>query len=380
MTLDRISLAGLELAPPQVWGGIRVVPLLRASSHHDLRLGKRRYDDVAVVSLDGELNAPGIKYVSYVPHGLVVDWTHDGAPVAAFGGRLDERADGKRLRSGVRLVHRMVRRIDENRLRLLPLHVAMEGFLALCFGGPDIAWSEYSQSAIRDGLSPRYERAVSGHAIYGLEAALRVFEIHERQVGMLLFVADAFTSAFVVPSSADYRLLHRSLLEDFYGPLVLEHSLYAFETPMAVDVDASNVRSLADLRENLLLMRAEWAAFSAEMAAGLLDVRLKSQHVYKAGPFVLERFVSELNLDGENHIGEAIVRSATGEIEYLKTYRLSAAQTRRAYLLQQLAAHRWSLERTAEALQQTKDALIRRIEGAGFGYLIKPHVLEAANR
>jgi len=56
----------------------------------------------------------------------------------------------------------------------------------------------------------------------------------------------------------------------------------------------------------------------------------------------LQRFRSSLDVTDINHLGEAIVRE-DGTIEYLKTYRLSAKQTRRAYLLQVLAAHSWNL-------------------------------------
>jgi len=81
----------------------------------------------------------------------------------------------------------------------------------------------------------------------------------------------------------------------------------------------------------------------------------------------------------ENHLGEAIVRK-DGTLEYLKTYRLSAAQSRRAYLLSQLANHGWHIKETANALRLTYDDFILRFEKAGFGYLLKEHVLKAAHK
>ncbi|AFE07164.1 hypothetical protein COCOR_06844 [Corallococcus coralloides DSM 2259] len=99
--------------------------------------------------------------------------------------------------------------------------------------------------------------------------------------------------------------------------------------------------------------------------------------VYEAGPFHLQRFITGLSPSEENHMGEAILRG-DGTVEYLKTYRLSAAQTRRAYLLKQLAQGGWSLERTAEHLKTTQDELIVRLRNAGFGYQLKEHVLKAA--
>jgi len=380
--LEAAELRGLELAPSQVWGGIRIVPLLRREIREDLRLAKRSYDeDLMVVSLDGELIAPGVKYLSYVPHGLVVSWSADGTAAAAYGTQFESR-DGKRFGKGpctVRVAHRMARREDKNRLRFLPLHLAMEGFLALHFGGPEVAWSEYSRRATTTGLDPRTEQSVPGWWIHGLEDALRVFEIHERQVGVLLFVAEALASAFVVPHPDDYRALHRTLLEDFYGTLLFHYGLHATASRMEATIDERNVSSLADLRRELGKMRAEWGTFHAEMATGLFGKKLRSERIYRAGPFQLQRFATDLNPSEENHIGEAMVRE-TGELEYLKTFRLSAAQTRRAFLLSQLASQNWNLDATAVLLRQSKDELVRRLEKAGFGYLLKEHVLQAARR
>ncbi|MCC5613065.1 hypothetical protein LC612_41930 [Nostoc sp. CHAB 5834] len=127
--LADISLKGLEIAPSQIRGAVRIVPLLRHQVRNDLRLLRRNYDeDLAVVSLAGEMTAPGMKYFSYVPHGLVLSWTNDGSPVGAFGGQLF-KTDGKQLNCGcasVRLMHRMVKRESSNQLRFLPLHLAMD--------------------------------------------------------------------------------------------------------------------------------------------------------------------------------------------------------------------------------------------------------------
>ncbi|GAX44160.1 hypothetical protein NIES4075_51770 [Tolypothrix sp. NIES-4075] len=97
-------------------------------------------------------------------------------------------------------------------------------------------------NALSHGLGCRFESSFSGHYIPGLEDALRVFEIHETQVGVLVFIAEAFTSAFIVSTPQHYRVLHTSLLEDFYGLL--------YDTTFMVDlsVDESKINSLADLR------------------------------------------------------------------------------------------------------------------------------------
>ena len=64
--LSQLVPRGLTFAPPQLWGGVRLVPLLRDEVRNDLRFTKRRYDaDVMAVDVG---NA---EYWSFVPHGRV---------------------------------------------------------------------------------------------------------------------------------------------------------------------------------------------------------------------------------------------------------------------------------------------------------------------
>ena len=374
--LTDISLQGLEIACSQVRGAVRIVPLLRENVRSDLRLMKRSYnEDLTAVSLEKNIN-----YYSYVPHGLVMSWTDDGSPVAAFGGQMRKsKSDGERLDFGcasVRLMHRMRKRESNNQLRFLPLHLAMEGFLSMFFSGPDIAWSEYSKYALSHGLGCRYETAVEGRYIARLEDALRVFEIYPKQVGVLIFVAEALASAFVVPTPEDYRLLHASLLEDFYGELIYQYGLmYDTTFPMDVSINESEINDLKSLRLAIEKMRTDWASFQGFMAEGILGRQLQSKIVYNAGPFRLQRFITDIQLKQENHIGEAIVRE-NGELEYLKTFRLSVAQTKRVYLLSKLAEHNWNINATAEALGNNYDQFVHRLEKAGFGYLLNQQVRE----
>jgi hypothetical protein len=380
--LTAISLSGLDMAPSQVRGAIRLVPLLRQRERGDLRLTRRSYQDTAIyVSLDGPLLDPGVKYVSYVPHGLVLSWEPTGA-VAARGTQMAVQ-EGKSFRFGssnIRVLPRMAKREAGNQLRFLPLHLAMEGFLSLYFSGPEIAWTEYSRRAIRQGLNPRWESVVDGRAIAGFEDALRTFEIHDGQCGVLVFVAGSLASAFVVPSAEDYKTLHRTLIEDFYGELVYQYALY-HSGPLALEarIDERSVGNLADLREELNRTRTEWANYHGVMAGDLIGRAARSQFVYQAGAFTLQRFMTDLDPKNENHLGEAIVRD-DGTLEYLKTYRLSAAQTRRAYLLSQLAEADWNLDDAATNLKTTRPELLHRLEKAGFGYLIAEHVLAAARK
>ncbi len=381
--ITTLALNGLEIAPSQVRGTVRLVPLLRRNAPGDLRLARRAYqEDVAVVSLAGELSAPGVKYLSYIPHGLVMSWNSDGSAVSAFGANL-QGSDGKRFAgssASLRVLPRMAKRESKHQLRFLPMHLAMEGFLSLAFFGPEIAWSEYSRHAIRRGLDPRWETVYGGEEIAGFDDALRVFEIHEDQVGVLVFVADALASAFVTPNPTDYRALHGTLLHDFYGELIYQYGLlYADASPFMVSLDEAEIGDLAELRAALGRIRSDWAEFQGFMAGDLLGRTVRAERVYQAGPFTLQRFLTNLDPAQENHIGEAIVRD-DGRLEYLKTYRLSAAQTRRAYLLSQLSEADWNLDLTAQRLGTTTAELILRLEKSGFGYLIMQHVRDAARK
>jgi len=367
----RLNLKGLEMAPSQVWGGVRLVPLLRRNCPGDLRLSLRSYDaDQTVVDLDDET-----VYSSYVPHALVTSWSDDGTPIANRGGCLLKGSD--KLKTGLvsgRKLEGMAHREEPNRLRFLPMHLAMEGFLGLHFAGPDIAWDDYSADAI-DGLGCRTEYTYDGYEIRGLADALRVFEIHEQQVGVLVFVADALASAFVVSHPDDYRALHKSLIEDFYGELIYKYGyLYPHSNRLETYIDEKKVDSLADLRQALAKMRSDWAQFQATMAFRLFEREVLSKQIHQMGPFQLQQFLQKIELRNENHIGEAIIRE-DGTLEYLKTYRLSAEQCRRGDLLTQLAKHDWNIDATAKAFQYTYDQLILYIEKLGFGYLLKKNNL-----
>ena len=83
----------IHFASSQVWGSIRLVPLIRKEPMADIRISKRSYaSDFSMVRVDKKSS-----YFSYIPHGLVVDWSSDGLPMVAYGASLDtpEFMDGK---------------------------------------------------------------------------------------------------------------------------------------------------------------------------------------------------------------------------------------------------------------------------------------------
>ncbi|MEU8053401.1 ARPP-2 domain-containing protein [Micromonospora haikouensis] len=374
-----IDLTGLAAGPSQTWGAVRLVPLLRPVPITDLRLHARLYDpdELSMVR-----TGPRTAYLSYLPHAFVATWTTDATPAAAYGTQLRDPADTG-APTGIRLAsrRRMARREDRQRLRFLPLHLAMEGYLTLQFGGPPVAWQEWTRDAVTRGLSPRVEASYTGATITGLDEALRVFEIHPDQCGMLLYVADALAAAFVVPHPDDYRALHPTLLQDFYGELLFHYTqLYPAVPDFTFRLDDTRIASIADLRAQLARVNADWAASHVLMADGLLTAeRLTSTPVQRMGRFTLSRFLPAFDPDAENHIGETITDEA-GALAYLKTFRLSAAQTRRGHLLSQLAATDWDLDATAAALRTDRDGLIRRLDRAGFGRLLRRDIIDSSRR
>ncbi|WP_137989709.1 ARPP-2 domain-containing protein [Streptomyces vilmorinianum] len=370
--MTRIDLTGLEVRPAQVWGGVRLVPLVRPEPVEGLRLHREVYGNAGSVDLGDRTT-----YTSYIPHGFVADWSGKGAEGAAYGTRL---GDGEPRAVPVRRHHRLAkRRNGEKRLRFLPLHLALEGYLALHFGGPSVVWDEWSQQAVRQGLSPRAEAAYAGWSVPGLSEALRVFEIHPGQCGLMLYVADALAAAFVVPHPRDYRVLHPTLIEDLYGELVHQYAFYGAPVPeftARIRDEAGSVRTLADLRAAARAQERAWAeAHDGLMARDLLDTSYAFERVYRMDSYDLYRFLPPFHRGGEEqHIGE-LIADHKGRTLYLKTFRLSENQIRRGHLLRRLADCDWHLEQTAEALGTTYAEVVRRVTAAGFGSLLNAHVI-----
>ncbi|MDT0265512.1 hypothetical protein RM844_04305 [Streptomyces sp. DSM 44915] len=368
-----LDLAGLDVRPAQVWGAVRLVPLVRPEPIADLRLHQQVYGEATGVVEVGRRRA----YVSYVPHGFVASWSRDGGPAAAYGTQFLDGADPAPATVGLRFHRGMSRRQARGRLRFLPLHLALEGYLALHFGGPSIAWEEWSARALRRGLTPRVEEAYLGADVRGLADALRVFEIHPGQCGVLLHVADTLAAAFVVPHPDDYRALHSTLVRDLYGELIHRYAMLMPAVPdFRARIPEAGIRSLAALRAAAAEQETAWARFHDEvMTGGLLTDDYTWRSVYRMGRFRLSRFLPSFRPKRENHIGEAIVDGA-GRVAYLKTFRLSESQIRRGHLLTRLAAHDWHLGETAAELGLTRAQLGLRLEGAGFGALLRQDVLD----
>ncbi|WNI25142.1 ARPP-2 domain-containing protein [Streptomyces sp. ITFR-16] len=373
--MNRLELNGLTARPAQVWGGIRLVPLVREKPVEGLRLHREVYaaDGPAVVEV-----GPRAHYTSYIPHGFVADWSGEGARSATYGTQLagpgGEGAPPRTMKLPRHRHHRLAKRQPGDRLRFLPLHLALEGYLALHFGGPSTAWEEWSRRALRDGLSPRGEDAYMGWSVRGLGDALRTFEIHPGQCGVMVYAADTLAAAFVVPHPGDYRLLHPTLIEDLYGELVHQYAMYGAPVPEfgARIADGPGLRTLAALRAAAREQEREWAeAHDTLFARELLDSSYGFERVYRMGAFTLWRFLPPFLRDrGGQHIGETIT-DHKGQVAYLKTFRLSEAQVRRGHLLHRLDDADWRLPLAAQALGTGEKELRARIRAAGFESLLR---------
>ena len=384
-----LALTGLETGRAQVRGGVRMVPLLRRRPIEGLRLHPRLTGgDIAVV---GSRRRP--RYVGYVPHAYVATWGDEaasaaygtwlsdverGAPSGAEAERAmrEEAADGPpRIKMfGLR---RQVQRTARTRLRFLPLHLAMEGYLSLHFGGPDIAWQQWSRTTLRRGLSPREEDSYLGLHVDGLAEALRTFEIVRGQCGVALYVGDELASVVVTPHPEDYRALHPTLVLDMFGEAVYRNAMFAPDSPhLYAPLRTRGVTDLAGLRKALEEQRASWRDFHDEaMLAPLTDADYQRTPVYRMKDFTLERLLPPFAPSRTNHIGEAIVRE-DGELGYLKTFVLSNAQTKRGYLLSRLAAAGWHLDTAAASLGTDRRGLITRMRSAGLHHLLRQDILD----
>lgn len=362
-----LDLTGLDTAPSQVVGAVRLVPLLRAEPIEGLRLYRVPVGAVTRVELDYRTD-----YTAYVPHAMVAELPD--APRASLGARLTAPGSPIDELFGVKVMRRLARKQGPGRLRFLPQHLGIDAYLSLGFRGPDVMYSEFSQRALSRGLSPRGEMFVRGADVKGLADALRVFEVHETQVGVLVFVADELAAAFVSPCTADYRRLHPTLLADYYGELILQYGvLYPSAPALWEPIDAQTIHSLDDLSRAIDARRARWSEFAALMASGLTDMTYRMESVQRLGRFELLRFTPTYELGEACHVGECIF-DERGHLAHLSTVRLSAAQVRRGYLIANFIDCGWDIGRLAKRLNSSVSELAVRLRKSGLGAMLRNHV------
>jgi len=363
--MSRLTFEGLETRPGQVWGQVRLVPLVREAPVQGLRMHPGGLEDLGLPA-DG---------CWYTPHGLTAEWTGDGSGVPEFGTAMRMAASTVR---GSRRPKAKPRFGDRRtRVRFVPRRGALETYLPLAFKAPVVAWPEWSSRAFRHSLLPQPDRTYSGALVDGLADALRVFEIHPGQCGVLVYVADALSGVLVTPHPDDYRRLHPTLVEDSYGELIWRYSmLYDAAPEFEARIDASRVDSLADLRTQARAVRREWAEFhDGTLAAGLLDPEYHFTETYAMADFRLVRYRPTFASVGEAHVGEAIL-DARGRPAFLQSFRLSETHVRRARLLEALSANEWRLDETAEALGLSTPALVALLHNSDLDWMLRRDVAD----
>ena len=376
------DVSDLEFAPSQVWGSVRLVPLIRKSPIENIRLSARSYNArlTAVGSQKGT-------YLSYIPHGLVVDWNH-GSPIASYGTHLSEKKKAQDLHDTTFIINsknRLVQKESKNRLRILPLHMTLDALLLLFAKQPSIAWEEFADQYV-GGQNPWVcTSSLSGWGFPYLYGALEHFEIHRNQTGVLIFIGDAFASAFVVSHPEDYRTLHRTIIEDVYCK-TLRHYGYNHVPCFSFSLKGEEIHSLEQLEKAVHKEYVRWQEFRADMAYALFDRPLFVEDCYKKKEFTLQRFItspqddeinpykalSNLHPSDEYHIGECI-RRKDGKIAYLKTYRLNRKQCTRIKIISLLESTQWNLEAAAQSRNISKERLQYQMRMVDLGYLLKKH-------
>jgi hypothetical protein len=232
---------------------------------------------------------------------------------------------------------------------------------------------DYRRDVRRGNLGYRCEGAVPGWFLKGVAEALRVFEFAPDQVGSALFVDGRLVNCFITPHPGDYAKLHETLLTDQY-PSFLIHYGYLRDENVHFPLRAENVDDLSSLRREFERARAEKLADESVRLDSVLGRCVEMETLYEAGPFSLGRFITEIDLDGDNYCGELISRK-TGQIEYLKLYHLSRAETRRLVLLRALASNDWNFEESARELgAKSAEGVARKLVGADLPYLLNPGV------
>ena len=81
----------LELASSQVWGAVRLVPIIRKEALNDIRLSSRVYTNNI-----GGVRTGDRSYASYIPHGLVVNWGPYCEPGAVYGSSMESKDERRK--------------------------------------------------------------------------------------------------------------------------------------------------------------------------------------------------------------------------------------------------------------------------------------------
>jgi hypothetical protein len=366
LKIDDFSLEGVEIAPPQVFGHIRLVPLIRTQFRTDLRIATYPRTH------QGDYKSP----TGYLPHSMVLAWGEKGVAETCWGTQLiqlDPESVGaydEIRRSELPYFKGNV--ADMGHLNMIGWNLALEGLLALYQRSPDWLWPEYARDVQRLGSWARLDLGYHGSEIHGLMESLRMVERCTNQCGMILFVANTLTSLCLTSHPDDYQQIHHGLVMESYGELIRHYSRYpSWEDDEAPIICPEKVHSLEDLEREVELLRSYWSDLSLWMGQELFHKKLRTDRVAHLGKFRLLRFATEWEINGGNFVGE-MIHDSTKNIQFLKAYRLSRVQTERAIVMEKLIKCHWDLNQTARVLElKNKEALCKRMTKLGLGYLLR---------
>jgi len=365
---DKLNLDGVSFGPSQVWKNVRLVPLIREKCTSDLRLTKIDYDqEYSQVYLNDQTS-----YESYIPFGLIASWGTENEV------RFNQQAlvNSKKKKSAFDHHFRLVGKVDKNKVRILPFHMAMEAFLSTAFKRPEVRKKEFTNEFNRFGLQYRSEFGWKSEWLEYVNASLGVFEILENQCGMMIFISDSLASCFLLPNHSDYRYLHYTLLMDCYSELMWHYSCADYDVQkLSFSMDEDRVRDVKTLRKEFDLAMSELESLDKKLASGLLDRDLFIQKIYKLGKNELSRFRTDF-FEGrdEDHIGE-IISDSSGVVQYLKTYRLGIDQLKRGKFLQRLEEKDWDISSAARADGLQRGQWLRAFVKAGLGDILNANTL-----
>ena len=288
--LNNLTLRGLELAPSQVCGAIRLVPVLRQNVRSDLRLAQQRYNEnwrwlrsTAGTGSRIRRHTTRMCHTAWCCRGRLrpayfrLRHTNSiSCPAWQTGelGEVQHPPDAPHGKTGTRQ-------------QSTPVSAPPP-----CYGRLLVAVLRRAGYRVERILPPR----ARARAVAPLGKLVRR-AIHCRTRGSPARVRDTRGAsgrsglcrgsacfAYVVPCPEDYRALHAGLLEDFYGELLYQYALlYDTTYPVKVTLDAKSIANLTQLRAALTQVRSEWAAYHCLMAGNLLGRDVQSSRVYQLG-------------------------------------------------------------------------------------------------
>ena len=359
-----MGLSSLTAAPVQYFGEIAIVPLLRKESHDDLRLSRNKPNDTK-------------DSFALFPHGMIFSNQGERSAQVVFGTQLLKWDALEALRCST-----LKTRDDYHvgsRPRFLPLDLSTEGFTEYHFGAPPVAWEDYASLVGAKKLLPIQEWAQVRDSTPDIDECLRSFELHQEQSGLLIFIQSELALAMVLPNHQDYRALHPSILEDLCRGMFGFYGRFPSKLVAPTLPDEKSITSLEGLRASVKRLKAQWATSHSTFHGGVLELPLTFSAPRATGPFRYKRFSSQLLQTRENILGEAIHRDS-GRLEFLMTYKLTRAETRRTYVIECFSKANWEPRAAAASMGISLEEFYDRMRHTGLNYLLEPKVINEMRR